>query len=105
MRTALIALSMFATILVPAASHADDAGTLLWKSRDPTGVVSNGEQCYATETKIGKHIFYNPMDCKTPHIRNYLSMSWTIDEPPINMKGIREAHHFKVLPNGTIQLY
>ncbi|HVV38755.1 MAG TPA: hypothetical protein VHD31_00305 [Candidatus Paceibacterota bacterium] len=102
MRTSLIALSLLAASTLTA--HADD-GKLLWKSTEPTGYVTNGERCYATLTKLGKHTFYNPMDCKTPHIRNYFSMSWTVDEPPINMKGVAEAHHVKVLPNGNISLY
>ena len=106
----LFALSLL--MALPAAAHADDAGTVIWTSPAPTGQVTdqNGvaiEDCYATETKIGKHIFYNPMVCNTDHIKigNYVSMSWTIDEPPINMKGIREAHHVKILPNVWIKLY
>jgi hypothetical protein len=105
MRAALIALFLIAA---NTAAWAD--GEAVRVSETPTGKVTdqNGmvvEYCYATKTRVGKHIFYNPMDCKTPNIRNYANMSWTIDEPPINMKGIREAHHAKILPNGRIQLY
>lgn len=109
---ALVALSLLATASIATAAP---AGKLLWKSPAPTGVVydSSGvpiEDCYATIRLVtdkdgSKHRMRNDMECLTPGIHNYVSMSFPADGPPINMKGIKEATHVRVLPSGVIQLY
>jgi hypothetical protein len=108
---ALFALSVLAAGTLTA--HAEDP--LLWKSSQPTGRVTNFssgqtvENCYATirlKTSDGKgDQYYNPMECTTPNVRNYVSMSWPADEPLVNMTGFREAHHGLIEPNGDVVFY
>jgi hypothetical protein len=99
------ALSFFAASTL--AAQAEDP--LLWKSAQPTGWVTSGEQCFATirmETIRGKQLrYYNPMECKTPNIHNYVSMSWPLDGPVVNMGSYREARHVRIMPNRHIKLY
>ena len=102
MRRSLIALSLLAAGVL--AAKADDA--LVWKSPLPTGYVTNGEQCFATVRMVQGKRYYNPMECNSPNIHNYVSMSWPMDGPVVNMKGIREAHHVRIdRASGHIILY
>ena len=109
MRSFFVALSLAA--LGATLAHADDTNKVIWTSAAATGQVidRNGmvvEYCHATirVDLHGKH-FYNPNECLVPNIHNYVSMSWPIGEPPINMKGIREATTVRVNPRtGMLEL-
>jgi hypothetical protein len=116
--TVLIGLSLIA--LTATAATAAPTGKLLWKSPWTTGVVYRDgtpvENCHATIRLVTdrdgtKHRVKNDNECLTPGIHNYISLSFPADGPPINMTDpktkqvIKEATHFRVLPNGTIQLY
>lgn len=112
------ALALCLLITLSPAAMAKDTSTLLWKSPYPTGTIMStsaqggGGHCYATvrghSDAHGKMArFYNLMECETEpwqHISNYVSLSYPLDVPVINMKGIREAHHVKI-KNGRIILF
>ena len=105
-------IALYFLIALSPAALAKDESTLLFKSPQPTGRVTSSDgrgdgSCYATIRAYNGHRFYNPMECETKpweHISNYVSLSYPLDGPVINMKGIREAHHVKI-KNGRIILF
>ena len=107
MKKLLISLCIFVAVAVQA-----DEGTLVWKSAQPTGILTGPwgqtvENCHATirvKTVNGEEQQrYNPVECTMPGV---LNMTWPLDEEVLNKKGLRpEAHYMRVEPNGDVFLH
>lgn len=106
MQKFLIALSIFAASIVVA--HAGDK--LVWQGDKPTAyaIGPGGGPCYPTIHMTMKdgvaHFYSRNIEC-FGRAAGLSDIGVPIGEPLVNMTGIREAHHVKILPNGHIKLY
>lgn len=116
-KSVLALLVLCLLVALSPSALAKDTSTLLFKSPYRTGIITSadgrgGGSCYATiralkDARGNATRFYNPMECEMKpweHISNYVSLSYPLDSPTINMTGIHEAHHVKI-KNGRIILF
>lgn len=101
----MLRYSIFAlfTIWCVEAAYANE---LVSKSRSPTGSawvqehgVSRFVPCYRTVRRIHGQLYVREREC--PYPAKHLSDIAT----PLKQSGPRDARQFKILANGTIQLY
>lgn len=117
LKTALIALSLIGLAGTAAAEPRPDfrqlpKSVIMSYSAQPTAIAHGAygdRNCYATvrldTDKSGKvHTVFRRIECPKPY-EGLSDIGVPADGPLINMGGIREATHVRILKNGNIQLY